>query len=188
MALIVDQVTDRLKRLSRALKDTAALNKVIANATSELFKSHFAARAMVERNKFGKPPTFWKRMRGSVRSFSSASTAGVEMYRPVAQRYYGGTIRPTGGKRWLTIPINKLAYRKSARSFEDLSIYTSHIGNKFLSMETGKGKKRKTVLMYLLKESVTQKGDKTVLPSKSDISASSKAALKMYLDAKTRTA
>lgn len=184
MALIVDTVTDRLKRLSRALKDTGALNKVIANATSELFKKHFVGMAMKERNKFGKPPTFWKRMRSSVRPFSGPSMAGVEMSRPVAQRYYGGTIKPTGGKRWLTIPLTKTAYGRSARSFEDLYIYTSHIGNKFLARDIVKRKKKKTVLEYLLKKSVTQKGDKNAIPSKQKIKETTASTLKSYLDRK----
>ena len=121
----------------------------------------------------------------------------------IAQRYYGGTITPTPGHKFLTIPVDPDAYGRSAREFDNLSIqYGLSKGGKprpmFLVQDNGyrytTKKNRKTgvkevtdatwqggKIMYYLALSVTQKADPTVLPPDDLINQASMESITRYL-------
>lgn len=194
MSIAVDTTTDALKKLSRALKDKEALNKAIANENLILFRDHFRSISAKEKNKFGAPSTFWRRMIEQTKAFFDNRIAGLEMNRAIAQRYFGGVIKPTGGKRFLTIPVSKEAYGKSARSFHGLFVFRygdiGKNGSAFLakssrkvviSTHSGPQKKERLTLMYQLLARVVQKKNESILPTKSEIAATSRFAVSNYL-------
>ncbi len=183
----IDIQLKRLQKIKDAASNKEAVNKVIARGVENLVKSHFAEVSSKEKNRFGAKSSFWRRMREQVKSYSDAAFAYVSMNRAIAQRYFGGTIKPTGTKRYLTIPLSKQSYGKSAEFFgPDLEVYTSHLGNKFLVMETKKRGKKVLEFLYLLKERVTQRGNKAVLPTKQQFQTAMAEAFQKYMDAKTR--
>ena len=196
MAIIIDNSVESLTKLSKALKNPEALNRVTSNAVAIEVRSVFRGISGKEKNQFGRPPTFWARMIGSVRPIFTEKSAAVEMNRAIALRYFGGTVRPTGGKRFLTIPVSAKAYGKSARSFPNLFVFRyagdGPNGKAFLAMQDrkgdgiGPGKKDKLTLMYLLLRSTKHKADKSILPTAERIKKVMSDAIAEYLKRKTQ--
>lgn len=197
MALIVDSTTDALKRYSRALKDTTSINKAISAAVSKLFRTHFRSIGSKEKNRFGRPSTFWSRMVNSVRPMFTDRFAAVEMNRAIAQRYFGGVIRPTGSKRFLTIPVSKESYGRKAADFHGLFVFrykdVGERGSAFLAKSnrkvvlmtnSGPQKREKITLLYQLLARVRQKPNKSILPTNSEIAAETRYTLNAYLQRK----
>jgi hypothetical protein len=184
MAAIIDLDTARpeLRALLRRAKNPIAVHKVMAAAATREVRDHFAKVAIWQRNPFGKPPLFWKRMSRATRPEATATTAAVLIPREVAQRYFGGTIRPTGGRRLLTIPARAEAYRRSARSFDDLVliIFKARSGRGPVGALIRHGKSESTVL-YWLKRKVTQKSDQRVMPSTAQIASAVVPEVEAYL-------
>ncbi|MEO7933208.1 MAG: hypothetical protein ABIT76_08635 [Chthoniobacterales bacterium] len=86
------------------------------------------------------------------------------------------TITPTKSKA-LTIPIAAVAYGRRAGEFAGLFLYKGKTGNAFLALqEDGKLK-----LLYLLLRSVTQKQDRSLLPSQEQWSAAAVQGAKKYV-------
>lgn len=170
-----------LRRIRAAAANKEAINKQLATACEKLVKSHFRELASTNTNKLGARGGFWKRMFTQVQSTFDRSFAYVSMNRAIAQRYFGGTIKPTGTKRYLTIPISKTSYNRKASWFDDLEFYTSHLGNKFLVLPSVKRGKKTLEFLYLLKERVTQKGDKKVLPTREQFRAAMAVAFQDYM-------
>lgn len=159
MALVYDTATPALRALANRANNKAALHKVAAVAAAEMVRDNFAKMAQVERNKFGAAPRFWARMNRGTRAVSTQVEGAVAMPREVAQRYYGGPIRPTGGRKYLAIPANRTAYRRSPRSFQDL--FFAVFGGKPV---LARASKSHTEVMYWLVRGVTQRGNPRVLP------------------------
>jgi hypothetical protein len=176
----------KLEKLKSAILDKQAVNKVMSRGLEQLIKKNFSVVSATEKNKFGKGSSFWRRMIEGTKGGSDARVAYVDMPRPVAQRYFGGKIIPTGTKRYLTIPISKKSYGRSARFFDDLEIYTSHLGNKFLVLKKKVRKKTVYEFLYLLKERVFTKPNKRVLPSREEIVANMAESFAAYLKSRTR--
>jgi len=195
MALIIDNTSESLTKLSRALKNTAGLNKVTSDAVSEDVQNHFRAISGKQKNKFSRPPTFWNKMINSVRPVFSATSSFIEMNRAVALRYFGGIVRPTGNRKFLTIPVNAKAYGRSAKDFPGMFVVRfsgdGKNGRAFLAIQdkkgdsVGPGKKDKLTLMFLLKSSTKHKADKSVLPTESRIKQVMTDAVRDYLKLKT---
>jgi len=190
MAYVIDSATPALNEILRTLRDRSAVNNVIATAGTQVVQKHFVKMAMSNRNKFGRPATFWKRMRGATRAESSMTEAAIVMPNEVAQRYFGGPIKPTGGRKMLTIPISRISYGKSALEFEDLFVLKigkdggdSKTSNKaYLARNTAKGLE----LLYVLKSSVIQQGNPDVLPRLDEIQEAVTAAISTYIQRRTR--
>lgn len=176
----------KLQKLKSAILDKESGNKAMAIGLEKLIKDNFDAISTTEKNKFGKGSSFWLRMRRGTKSGSTSDLVFVDMPRPVAQRYFGGTITPTGSKRYLTIPISAKSYGKSARFFDELEIYTSHLGNKFLVLKKKVRKKTVYEFLYLLKERVFTKPNKRVLPSREEMVANMNESYAVYLKSRTK--
>lgn len=182
MATVIDTVTPGLQSMVQKLRKRASVNKVMARAGANLVRDHFIENGAKSKNKFGKPPMFWRKMRSAIREESDARNGIIVMERPVAQRYFGGTIRPTGGRKYLTIPLVAAAYRRSARSFKDLRFVKFPSGKAFLYRSKGKKGNRVREYLYALKKTVTQKGDKSVLPPIEKIKEAAAQGVKEYLE------
>jgi hypothetical protein len=124
------------------------------------------------RNRFGKPAQFWKRMSRASRSEATASAAVLLIPREVAQRFFGGTIRPKGGKKFLTIPVTREAYRRKASTFPNLVLIMTRGSKARRSGILVRTKKNGQMeVMYWLVRGVTQKADPRVMPSKAEFQA-----------------
>lgn len=179
----LDLATPELTALIRALKDRSGLHRAMANGGRIVVQDHFAKFAMGNRNRFGRPSTFWRRMRGATRAESTASAAAVVMEREVALRRFGGTIRPTGPRKALTIPVSPRAYNRKAASFDGLFfVKPKKNGNVFLAR---KGRKGAIELMYLLLPKATIKPNPDVLPTDVQLTDAVKEAATQFLERRT---
>ena len=92
---------------------------------------------------------------------------------PVAQKYYGGVIKPGPGKKALAIPVNAAAYGRLARGFKGLKLVRSGKGSNRSAVlvaigEAKNGQKRAVgEVMFILVKQVVQKADPHTLPSDS---------------------
>lgn len=97
---------------------------------------------------------------------STASAATITINHPgLGRALHDVTIVPTGGRKALTIPVAAIAYNRRAGQFDHLFVFKSKVtGNAFLAMRQPE-KSTPPLLLYLLVRSVTQKQDRTLLPS-----------------------
>lgn len=97
-----------------------AASRGVANETRSFYSGLEASRP----NKQGFPRQhFWAAVRRSVNNpvIQSPKEATVSItHVALRQRIQGGTIRPKGGKKYLTIPATSEAYGKRAREFSNL--------------------------------------------------------------------
>jgi hypothetical protein len=162
-----DDASPALQRIADSAAGRKAIHQYMADAARVLIQGHFRTLAAERHNRFGLPSRFWARMYRGTRSAASADRGEVRMPREVALRYFGGTLRPTGGRKALTIPMVAQAYRKRAREIRDLFLIRSKTGDGRtygVLARQEKGKDAPTPY-YLLVRSATVKPDKSVLPS-----------------------
>lgn len=132
------------------------------------------------------PSGHLERAAESVHSESDESAATVSVTSPGISRAFGAvTITPGSGKKYLTIPATAEAYNKKAGAFNDLRLAffkggllglvkadqsrlsdrrAGGFGVESKAAKADKTKERPPVY-YWLKKSVTQKQDRTLLPS-----------------------
>lgn len=211
MATVTDTATPLLRRLERQAMDMEAIHKVAAVAVMRLIRDGFVVKANTQRNKFGRPPQFWKRMIRGTRYEASSTSAVVIMPREVALRRFGGLITPTGGRRLLTIPAQAATYRTSAKDYADLVLIIfkkrtrgpvgalmRHLSKGFndtgggttdvdtladqqKSHERWQKRQRGMEVMFWLVRQSRQKPDPSVMPSDAEITATALAAVNRYL-------
>jgi hypothetical protein len=161
----------------------ARLNKQIARGVQQLFQSHLFAMDGIHVNKLGGPRTHFYGDAAKATS-GAGDDAGATItiaQQGMRQRVYGGTIRAQNGK-YLTIPLRSEAYGKRAREFGDLQFVKLSGGRALLIAGGGTGlrlnKKGEAVTkkgleeglaMYLLVPEVTQRADRSLLPSAEQI-------------------
>jgi len=126
----------------------------------------------------------------------------------LALHYYGGTIRPTGGRRFLTIPVDPEAYGRRAGEFDNLEIAWGRtqggkprpiglVTKTDWSYQTKKNRKTgvKEVTgatwsagkwMFALVYSATIQADKSILPEDSTIQNAALSAITDYIISKQR--
>lgn len=191
MGLAIDTATPNLENLKRKLAAKGTINKLYARAVGNLFRKHFRKSSGTNKNKFGVKNSFWDRMRNSVREESTPTVAAVSMDLAVALRRFGGIVKPTGGKKFLTIPISKKAYGKTASEFGDesfiwppaIALDTSSktakaSGKKYIAMIGDDGKLE---LLYILLRSTKHNPNSTVTPNEFEIQAEVTNALTKHL-------
>jgi hypothetical protein len=183
LTVIRDTVSPDLRFRAMRVGDSAALNKVVGAAGAKVFREHFVKRAATEKNKFGAPSRFWAKMRRLTTWKSDAGSAKVIMPAEVRLRLKGGVVRPTGGRKALTIPVDRRSYGRAARTFRDLVFIGPKAGEggKFrglLAQPTGKGTFR---TLYTLWAFTRHKPDPTVFPKHEAIAAEVRTAVLGYL-------
>ncbi len=187
---ITDHATPALQRLAIGLNRGQELNRAMADGAAVLVRDHFAGAAGSNRNPYGAPSTFWRRMRGGVRARADATAGVVAMPREIAQRYFGGPLSPTGGRRYLTIPARREAYGKRAREFRDL-VFVPRKGGKAMLVQAEQtkflrsGKKLHTTsagggVFFWLVPGVTQHKNPDVLPTEQQIRAAAVGSASRY--------
>ncbi len=179
MGLAIDTATPNLDKLKRKLAQKSTINKLYARAVAILFRKHFRKLSGTNKNRFGVKNSFWDRMRNSVRKESTPTVSAVIMDRAVALRKFGGTVNPTGSKRFLTIPIHRDAYGKKAAEFEDSYVITTKRNKKFIAIDGDDGDPK---FLYLMTESTQHKPNSAATPDDEAVKAEAFSELTTYLN------
>ena len=127
----IDTATPAVQAVADRFRDRRAMHDIVATAMQTVVRRGFKAKAQTEHNPFGKPSTFWLRMLDGTSQSATAEEAVVSVPYEAGLRSTGGTIRPTGGRKALTIPLAAESYGRSARSFTDLVFVPKHGQDEF---------------------------------------------------------
>ena len=171
----VDLLPGIVAAVSRGIQSDD-LKDVAGRAVANQLKRHFI-RLNAERNRHGS--NFYAD--AAEATGHSVSRDGVEVFVArlgIAQRYFGGTIRPTGGRKALAIPLRDEARGKSpginADELPPLFFIRSRAGKAFLAARGPGGELR---LFYRLVSMVVQKPDSSVLPPPEAMSSTAVRAI-----------
>lgn len=149
----------------------ARLNRVIGRAATTSVQTHLYAYNRSHPNRLGGRRTNFYAGAGDGTNFKVVSDTSIVVSIPhvgIAQRYYGGTIRPKTAQ-YLTIPARTEAHGKRAREFPDLEVLRrAGSGEPFAlarkvngaAVARGGGE-----ILFWLKKEITQRPDPSVLPS-----------------------
>ncbi len=191
---VEDRLTPLLKALAAAAEgeDRIRLSEAMEIEVRQLIVFHFTTLAETRHataDRLGGTQTGY--IADLAQNFDQVGTITVDdsgleiaMRHPVISRaFHDVTIRPVAAKA-LTIPVNGLAYGRSPREFAgQLFIYvnkTTH--DAFLALRT-QNKGERPTLMYLLAREVTQKQDRTLFPSESNLATAGAIGIRKELKA-----
>lgn len=164
------------------------LRAIVGPALTRHVQTHLLGNG---KNKRGWPSTgFWSRAARSTTWWSNAANANVIVsinQIGVRQRYYGGVIRPVKAQA-LAIPISPVSYGHLPSDFPDLFLVQTKKGaflcqrGTEISAKSGKIVGRKKIggnnsrrlkaelnFLFKLQKSVTQTGDKSIVPSADEL-------------------
>jgi hypothetical protein len=165
--ILGDQASGILKKLQ---SDSLArdVNKVAGRDVVNLLKKHFSRLDQTRANALGGRRThFYAQVSRSVRQDLQGNAVKVSaVHVGIAQRYFGGTILPKNS-RWLTIPVNSVAYGKRAREF-DLR-YQPTKNNRSAGSKPVLVDNASDQIFYVLVKKVVQQADPSVLPTENEI-------------------
>ena len=118
---ITDKVTPMLRGAAGQLKGTA-LENAMGQGASELIQRHLVALNAARPNALGgKRTNFYSRAAKATNyQVKPGEVTVVIAHQGIRQRYQGGFIRPTGGRKYLTIPAIPEAYGKRASELNNL--------------------------------------------------------------------
>lgn len=180
-----DTVSQDLQWKAQLSGNSGELNKVVAAAGAKVFREHFVKRAQVEKNKFGAPSRFWAKMRRLTTWKADSARATVIMPAEMRLKAKGGTVRPTGSRKALTIPTDRASYGRAARTFKDLFyVAPKKRGGKFLgalAQPTGKGTFR---VLYTLVAFTKHKAKPESLPTRETLVAAVRRVVTAYVSRK----
>lgn len=165
------------RRVSRVIAP-ARLNPVIGRSVNNTVREHLFGLNQTRPNQLGGRRTNFYAQAARATNFKVISDSEILVSIPqvgIAQRFFGGTIKPKG-KKYLTIPAHPSAHGKRAGEFADLRFAIVPGKGPALVLKTAiKAKRVKgdntlsytggdLVVMFWLRRSITQKPDPTVLP------------------------
>ena len=200
-----DTATPVMRALQRGLLPRV-INPIVGAAARDATQGHFEELNRERPNKLGGRRTnFYLKVRDKTSFKVLEDGVVVSMAeRGISLRYYGGTVKPRGinpqtGKpiRFLTIPVHPRAHGKRASEF-DLELVYNHngvpvalatkstVGVQVKQTKTGKVTKRaigrRGEIMFLLKRSVTQQADPSILPAPDRIYGAALSNLSAHVD------
>ena len=198
-AVVINTITERLERLSEGIGPERML-PVVARGATTFVQDHLRGLDRARANELGgrRSHFYAAAARGTTSEITDRAITIRIHKQGIRQRYYGGVIRPVSGKK-LTIPAHKDAYGRSAREFNDLKLAAFRKGGRLIfalvvatSYRVGtrrgtpgyvnRGKdKRAGLVMFWLRDEVTQIGDTSVLPAREAVAAAAVAAGDDYL-------
>ena len=158
--LKTDEITPLLRKLE---KGGPALRKVAAHAAARCTREHFAGLAG-SRHRSGVAFNFYADAARKTTGIVRGDDVVVVVDKiGIGLRVFGGTVKPTGGKKYLTIPDAPEAQGKTAREFgKALHFRRNKNGDSGrLTDNTGR------VFFWLVKKT-EHKADPTVLPTPDD--------------------
>lgn len=180
---IKDQAAPAVKAFIEGLKNRTPMNRMAANRVRNACREHLILRSLQVRNKLGAPTSgFWaKAARNVARAPITADQSGaiVSLEHPGLARAFGPvTIRPTGGKKFLTIPLIAAAYNKRAYRIKGLFPRIKKGASKGVLSKRGADGSIEN--WYALVPQVNQKQDRTILPSDAALEAAAIEGVKDY--------
>lgn len=178
---VTDQATPYLAKALAEMERKQPIHQAMAEGAAALVQRHFAGLAVTNRNRFGVRGGFWQRMLAGTKGLATDTYAYVQMPRPVALRYFGGTVNPVRTK-YLAIPARAEAHNKSPRDFNDLRFVPTKgrgKGGMLVRREQSRrGTKQRSggEALYFLVRSVTVRRDESVLPTFQDLAVAASQA------------
>lgn len=167
----------------RTFLGSSSINELVGRRAVSVHQDHLRAVDSARPNALGGQRTHFYSAAAEGTSFrveSDGVTVSIASV-GIAQRYFGGTIIPKR-KKFLTIPVHPLVYGKTAREFAGK-----------LKVRFGRGRvpvalvmKDSGVTMYLLRRTITQAGDSTVLPTPESVTSAVVETLEKELAAQIR--
>ncbi len=167
----------RVRTMLSRVRDLSGLTAYCSNRVAELVRGHLdaeAGRRHATARRLGAEPTgFLADAASSTIAAPEPRAVVVRVDSPGVRRaYHDVEIRPKNGSRHLTIPINRLAYGQRVSSV------ARAVGEKWFVIQSGgrlllasKDPVQKHLLpLYILKRSVRQAQDPTLMPSEAEIS------------------
>ena len=168
---------DRVRTLLSKVRDLSGLTAYCSNHVAALVRDHLAgvaARRHATARRLGAEPTgFLADAAGSVIAAPEPRAVVVRVDSPGVKRaYHDVEIKPRNGSRYLTIPIQRLAYGRRVSSVARL------VGEKWFVIQNGgrillaskKPENGALLPLYILKRSVRQARDPSLMPSEAEIS------------------
>ena len=166
-----DHFAEELQRYRNAIADRRPLHAAMAVPAAELTRYYLRGldRHKSAENLGATPTGFRAKSAQGVESASDEEGAYVRIPRStgLGRAFHGVTILPGSGRTYLTIPGCAETYGKQVRDFPaDTFAFTIMAGRyPVLVWRKSGGAHRGWTLAYWLKRSVTQKQDRTLLPS-----------------------
>lgn len=203
---IRDSATPAMQRRIAALNNPAGMNEAIALRTGKLTHDYLleiAGNPDYHRTRAklggGESTEFLQDAAKSVTFNSDSSAATITIRSPGISRVaHDVTIVPTGGRRFLTIPMSALSYGKTVltvqQEINQRLFRTVRKGAKAVSKKPtkfGEGDKKKALFaniggkitpLFALVRSVHQKQDRTLLPSSQAYFDAAKIGIKDFLE------
>ena len=175
-----DEATPALAATTRGLTPQA-LGAVIGRAGRNAVREHLFARD-AQGNALGGRRThfFGQAARATAFAFQRDTVVVTINHVGIAQRYFGGTIRPKAAK-YLTIPVHPAAYGKRAREFGDLEVIFGAGGRPVALARKARGRRAYGEIYYRLVRSVSQQPDPTVLPTDAQLETAVAAEVEPYV-------
>jgi hypothetical protein len=193
-----DEATPTALRLKAAAADRLSMNLEAAKGMLPVVQRSLNQMSLSNHNAFGVRDTFWKSMLSGTRFGADDEGGYVSTPRPVALRYFGGTVVPTN-TTYLAIPARSEAYGKTPKDFSDLRFVLFASGSAALvqtALPTGaktRGRKKDAQgrgsidaraqgggVFYWLVKSATINPDPDVLPTPEEIEAGAVRGVASY--------
>jgi len=180
-----DTGTPIVRAVSRAMQ-LEAIGPIIGRSANNTIREHLFGLNQSRPNALGGRRTqyYAQAARGTQFQFSGDTVIVSINQIGIAQRYYGGTIKPKTSK-YLTIPVHPAAYGHRAREF-DLELVFGRGGQPYAlaTKAGGKGKNAHSVgeIYYRLVKSVTQQANPEVLPTNAEVDDAINTDVGSYLD------
>jgi hypothetical protein len=176
---IRDDAAPAMSGIIRALvlgfADKAAVNKAVARSGSNLTKKHLYGLANT-RHRAGVALNFYEDAADSVSTKDLGGGVEIRIDKAgMAQRFYGGTIKPVNYSHlWIPLP-GTVAEGKAAGEFDDLTVIINRTSNKGVALKDG-------TAIFALVDEVTQSPDESVLPSADEYAEAGIEGMNAYLD------
>jgi len=182
---IKDGVTPLVGRFVEGLTDRTGLHEAIGIRDRNLIRDHFIVIAQTRHdtaNRLGAEPSgHWAQAaeKTTFRADSDATTVSINQP-GIGRAVHDVTIVPGAGKQWLTIPLIAEAYNQRAYRVPGLFMPGAKGAKKHVLAKRGADGTLR--FWYALVKSVTQKQDRTLLPSDEELRLAAFQGVRDYVD------
>lgn len=180
LEISLDTASPDLAAWVRRLEDLTRLHEMIGERVENLTRRYLAAIA-TERHatadRLGASPTGALSRAAESPEAKGTRDSVILTMRPaeiLARAFRDVEIVPRAGKKWLTIPVHHSSYGKRAGEFSELHFV--FIPDENIAMLVQRAANGNTIPLFLLVRKVTQKQDRTLLPSDEAFLAEMEAA------------
>ena len=186
-----DEVDLLLDRFMAGLTDLTPLNEQVGTRATEVTRSHLVAIAQSRHataNRLGATPTgHWGQAAEKTTFSADQQGAIISIEQPgIGRVAHDVTIVPGPGKTYLTLAAIAAAYGQLARRVPDLTFMIRMVDGLrravALARVEGEGKDKTETVWYWLVTSVTQKQDRTLLPSDEEYRLAALAGVRDFVD------